>query len=160
MINNEKVEMSMAKGMLFKFRIENNEITLNCSPVSGKEVVRFNGQIVSEAKNYKTQSNHSFNIGDDVYLLRLGVTSLLKGASECTLIKNEKIVSTYKIKYEKYKGSFIARIYPALILGIMLGVIYPYKILSMQWMIIIFIVGILIVGRLRKGNWEFEEIDV
>ncbi len=157
MINNEKVEMSLTKGMLFKFQIESDEITLNCSPVSGKEVVKFNGEIVSEEQNHKTKSKHSFNINGNDYLIQLEVTSLLKGSSECTLIKNSKIISTYKIKYEKYKGSFIAKNYPMLIFGIILGVIYPYKIVPMQWMIIIFIIGVLVFSQLRKGSWEFEE---
>ncbi len=41
-----KVEVSAKSGMHFKFYSDDVEVTYYCSPVSGKEVVKVNGEIV------------------------------------------------------------------------------------------------------------------
>ncbi len=57
-----KVEVSAKSGMHFKFYSDDVEVTYYCSPVSGKEVVKVNGEIVSEAQNFKFSSTHEFEI--------------------------------------------------------------------------------------------------
>ncbi len=62
MILNENVEISVQKGMSFRFEDEDIEIIYKCSSLSGKERVEVNGRLVSKSKNFKTRSIHSFTI--------------------------------------------------------------------------------------------------
>lgn len=155
MVLNENVEISVQKGMSFRFRDADNEIIYKCSSISEKEKVEVNGRLISEAKNFTTRSNHTFFVDGVEYLIQLVAKSLLKGPYECSLSKNRVVLKTYKLKYIRATRRFWVRRFSS-ILGIAVGMAYIANFITLGVVVVIIAIGSLVIGVWNKGHWACE----
>lgn len=82
------------KGYNFYFNLNNHEIHVYGSSLSGKEIIYVDGEIVCEKRSLLTTSNLEFILDGDKIEVELNVVSLLKSEMHCVLIKNDVHVET------------------------------------------------------------------
>ena len=86
-----KVEyISPTKGYWFYFQDGEDEIAVFGSGWSGKEIVYFNDNPVSESRNMKFKSIHEFTANGKHYRIVYEVVSMLKGQVKCKLFINDE----------------------------------------------------------------------
>ncbi len=112
------------KGYIFLFTDGNDEIEIHGSALSGKEVVYYNEEIVSEKRSFGITSHHLFNRGDNNYKVTFTITSLLRGAIECSLYKNGELIG--QEEQTMYQGSGI-KLIGLIIIFLAFGVIVGYS---------------------------------
>ncbi len=156
MIINESVEISVQKGMFFRFKDGDIEILYKCSSFSGKERVEVNGRLISEAKNFKKHSMHSFTVDGVKYSLQLLAKNLLQGDMECSLNKNGSLFQAYKLKYVKSSKSFWIRALPSIICGLFFGIAYGIDVMTLWVLVITVGISISVIGFWNRGQWECE----
>ena len=85
-IEDERMEnVSITKGYWFYFQDGDNEIAVFGSGWSGKEVVYFNDNPVSEDRNIRFVSTHEFTKNSKQYKIVYEVVSMLTGEVKCQL---------------------------------------------------------------------------
>lgn len=88
--------VSLKGGYWFYFQDGDDEIAIFGSGWSGKEIVYFNDNPVSEARNLKFISNHEFSKGGKDYRIVYKVESMWRGEVHCSLYINDKLHDTQK----------------------------------------------------------------
>ncbi len=87
----DKVELvSPMKGYWFYFQDGDDEIAVFGSGWSGKEIVYFNDNPVSECRNVKFKSTHEFVANEKNYRVVYEVVGMLKGHVKCSLYINDR----------------------------------------------------------------------
>ncbi len=115
------------KGYVFLFADGNDEIEIHGSAISGKETVYYNEEIVSEKRSFGITSHHLFNRGGNDYKVTFTVTSLLRGAIECSLYRNGKLIG--QEEQIMYQGSGV-KLIGLMVVFLVLGVIVGYSSVS------------------------------
>ena len=154
-----KVEVSAKSGMHFKFYSDDVEVTYYCSPVSGKEVVKVNGEIVSEAQNFKFSSTHQFEINGNPAKIRLKAHGLTKNVTLCEFFVADELVKAYKLTYgTKGKVPLMAQLVISVIAAAV-GWFFAAQFLS-SWLAFAIMIALLglAVFKFEKPSRECEEV--
>ena len=85
-----KDEVSFLRGNRYVFSYQHNRIEFWASSFTGKEVVKVNGKVVSEARSYRKRVQHRLSIGGQPLVLEWRIDSLLKGPIFCTLYTEDR----------------------------------------------------------------------
>lgn len=85
--------------VFFKYEDEDISLVACGSRRSGKEWVTANGDVVSEKRNMRRNSIHSFEYGDHAYVVKYSVQSILKGVLRCEISKDKNVVKKYEATY-------------------------------------------------------------
>lgn len=159
MTENENVEVSMKKGMLFKFHYKNKLITYDCSPLSGKEIVKVDGDIVSESKNYKMSSSHEFSIDGKPAKIDLTLKGFTKNITICEFFVEAQRINAYKLTYgTKGKIPLMAQ-FITLAVAMMIGWFFAAQAID-EWLAftIAIILGVAVMFKFEKPNWTCEDL--
>lgn len=164
MKNNDNIKISAIRRSFIKFYDDDKEIVFYFSPITGKEWVTLDGEVVSEARKYKLISVHEFKEGEDHYLLELDTASLLYQASiECSLFKNQVMLNKYKLWYGSTEDTTSAWVTGLSVIALILVCLYIYTLeLVPNWMLIVFgALAAMQIFRESAGTWlhEFESGD-
>jgi hypothetical protein len=127
-MKNEKA-FSVFKGFSFVFTEGEDQIVAWFSAFSGKEKVFVNGTLVSEQRNYSTNSTNTFSVGNNSYSTNLLIKSLFKGPFICTLFKNGREHKRQKLIFPTHannKKSFFLHFLIFLFVGILFGFAHNY----------------------------------
>lgn len=84
-----KDEVSFLGGCRYLFSYQRHRIELWTSNFTGKEVVKVNGNIVSQARSYRKNNKHCFIVNGQPLVLEIRIDSLLKGPLYCTLLTQD-----------------------------------------------------------------------
>ena len=84
--------VSVMNGYWFYFQDGDDEIAIFGSGWSGKEIVYFNDNPVSEARNYRFTSEHTFTKRSKRYKVVYRVVSMLTGEVKCELYIDDELV--------------------------------------------------------------------
>lgn len=156
---NENVEVSIKKGMLFKFYYNNRLITYDCSPVSGKEVVMIDGEVISESKSYKMSSSHEFVLDGKAAKINLSLKGFTKNVTICEFFVAGELINAYQLTYGS-KGNIplMARII-MLIIAATIGWFYAAQVID-EWLAfaIAIIPSVAIMFKFEKPNWTCEDL--
>lgn len=134
---NEKSTLNKADVCVY-FEHQQNEIIFKFSTWSGKEEVFVNNELVSSARNWRTQSHHTFSINGTHYKLSLslnGFKNLLIGRTEIVLMANGQVVDqdtycfTTSAKNNPKKAAWV--LIPSFILGGIAGFFVSMYLLSL-----------------------------
>ena len=88
------------KGYEFDFIESDNKIHCWGAGLSGREIIKVNGNIVSEKRNMTNRhSLHSFTIGKHKYEVEFNVVSMMTGELHCILIKDDLHIETQKMAH-------------------------------------------------------------
>lgn len=160
----KKTQLSLINGTWFVFEDEGHLIALSLSTFTGKEKIYFDGEIVTEGRNYSMRSVHQFRKNGIDYRLSFLIPKLFRGTIECTLEKDGNILKKIVTKpREKVKPTKL-KIVLFLGLGILLGVVLAYfsHYLKIQlWVMFVFMfVIVYFVSAIRAWrNTKVEEIE-
>ena len=156
----KNVDVSIRKGAIFKFKVDEKEVVYTCAPLSGKEKVTIDGVIVSEGQNFKLSSTHYFSVNDKDYSVEFRSKSLINGDAECRLFTEDSLVNGYKLSYIKpAKRSLLFKSLP-LIGGVCIGIAYSIRLIPVWLAAAMLIVGIAIHVSKDIGKWTCDEISV
>ena len=145
---------SIYKGIWFVFNDNENTIKVWVSGTSGKEKVYLNDTLVSEKRNLKMNSQHTFSDSNQTnYEVKTINTNIMKGVLECHLNKIGDIIKKYECRFD-LKGfvntkSLITLIGGAIIIGVLKGLGYISE-LTMIILLIILITFNFIVFKPKK----------
>ncbi len=120
---------SFLNGYSFTFTEGDDQIVAWFSAFSGKEKVFVNGALISEQRNYSTDSTNTFTIGENSYSTNLLVKNIFKGPFVCTLFKNGKEHKRKKLIFPtptKNKKSFFLYLVFFIFIGILFGFAHNY----------------------------------
>ncbi|TQV88524.1 hypothetical protein [Aliikangiella coralliicola] len=92
-------KVTIRNGYWFYFMDGEHQIVFHGCGYSGKESVYFDNELVSETRNFRTRSEHSFEQLGQNYSLTFRVTSLIKGEVICELYKNGEFHSDQNKAY-------------------------------------------------------------
>lgn len=145
---NSYEEFGFFKGYTFVFCEGNNIIKAWFSCLSGLEKVYVNDSLVSEQRNYKTDSENTFNVGKDTYASKFSTESILKGPFVCDLHKNGQLIKRQKLIFPATKKTRFKGIY-GFLFCILLGVIFGFSMAFFKlptWSVYVFLVFIFIIS--------------
>jgi hypothetical protein len=155
LVNDENVSVGYSKGMRFVFRDEDNVIEAEYSPISGKELVRCNDQIVSTSRSLKLKTSHDFKSSNShEYRIELKSESIAKGELKCSLYKDQKLVQEYKL-YRNRPNQWPVRI-ALIFVSIAIAIISSYFSLNVWLVGLASIPFVLFALWLKKTTWEYE----
>ncbi|MGS0496788.1 hypothetical protein ACU8V4_06090 [Pseudoalteromonas mariniglutinosa] len=156
---NENVQVSASKGMHFKFYFNNKQITYDCSPVSGKEIVKIDGEIVSESKNYRFKSCHEFRVDNKTAKIKLQAKGLTKNITTCEFLVADKVVKAYQLTYgTQGKVPLMLHVLIAVIAAA-IGWFYASQVIS-SWLAFggALLLVALVLFKFEKPVWTCEEL--
>lgn len=145
---------SIFKGIWFVFNDNENTIKVWGSGTSGKEKVYLNDKLVSEKRNLKMNSQHTFSDSNQTnYVVKTINTNIMKGVLECQLYKNGEVLKKYECRFD-LKGfanakSLLTLIGGAMIIGVLMGLGYITE-LTMFILLIILVTFNFIVFKPKK----------
>jgi len=114
--------MNFKDGYYYYFDDEGDEIVARCSSWSGMETIYINGEKVSQHRNLGFNSKHKFAHGGSHYQVIFIVSGMMKGALECLLLKDDRLIGNEYVALSTRKGNKWIGIGMAL-LGFALGVV-------------------------------------
>lgn len=154
-----KKAFSFTKGYTFRFEDNGHVIEHWNSAFSGSEKVYVNGELVASQRNLSKDSNTSFSIGANTYVLNLKVTSIQKGPFVCTLSKNGLPYQQQRLIFSKDSAetsasSITGKLLFFVVLGAMFGLVRVYWQLPMVFSILFFALLFMIVFiyQLKHGK--------
>lgn len=120
---------SIYKGIWFVFNDNENTIKVWGSGTSGKEKVYLNDTLVSEKRNLKMNSQHTFSDSNQTnYEVKNINTNIMKGILECHLYKNGEVLKKYECRFDIKRmlntKSLLTLFGGATIIGVMTGLGY------------------------------------
>lgn len=124
---------SLNNGFWFYFKDELQKITAFSSTGSGKEIVFYGEDVVSEKRSFWIRNRHSFSIGKHSYELDFVVVSLLTGKVECVLYKNGVLLERQTKAYQPFKEKFGKGMWIAIFAGVVCGLPFGFYISSLIW---------------------------
>ncbi len=135
-INTDGITVSMSKGIKANFRLGEHFIEYWGSAYSGKEVLKVDGELIAESRNFKTKSVHEFNIDGKACQLTISVTLFRKFSSVISLECESKLVNSYQLTYGKTrKIAWYLKAIPFLLAGV-LGWCFAADILTLLELVI------------------------
>ncbi|MBN7819784.1 hypothetical protein [Bowmanella yangjiangensis] len=153
----ENVECSVKNGMNFTFFDEGKMIIFKGSSFTGREIVTLDGEVVSDQKSYRRNSIHNFEHAGKNYQIQLVANSIVKGDIDCHFSVNDKIVTSYKLNYEKKKKNSVALFLVIFFGGGLIGFNWSAGHLP-TWALVLFICLASLWGGLsNKGRWVCHE---
>jgi hypothetical protein len=149
-----KSEASLKKGNWFIYNDGMNAIQVWGSNLNGKEKIYLNNELVSEQRSVKMQSSHNFKDNDGQhYEVKFKTESLLKGALECTIKKEDTVLKVFKTRYIKGKNFTLKRFLILILASAIFGfTIATYKL--PDFTLIIFLLLVLIIHFKTRDNGE------
>lgn len=159
MTTNENVEVSVNKGMLFKFNFNNKLITYDCSPVSGKEVVMIDGEVVSESKNYKMSTSHEFVLDGQAAKINLSLKGFTKNVTVCEFFVAGELINAYQLTYGTKGNIPLMAKFITLTVAAMVGWFYAAQVID-TWLAIaiVLIPSVAIMFKFEQPNWTCEDL--
>ncbi len=137
------------------FRDSDNVIEAEFSPISGKELVRCNDQIVSTSQSLKLKTSHDFkSLKSHDYRIELKSESVAKGKLKCSLYRDQKLVQEYKL-YRNQPSQWPVRI-ALIFIGIVIGVTSSYFKLNVWLVGLACIPFVLFALWHNRATWEYE----
>lgn len=88
------------RGYWFVFHEDGHTFAHWAGPVTGKEEVYLDGQLVSESRKFSLTSSHTVQTAQALYSLSLRSLSVSSAAVECTLSKNNTPLARSVARYE------------------------------------------------------------
>jgi hypothetical protein len=117
----DNVEMSV-RGNTFKFRDGDIAIVYRQAPLSGRETVEVDGALVSDTRNLGLSSMHEFQIGTTQYRILFSAKTVRRGPWECSLTREDALVTMYRVMRGKPERSFAERLGIPMVVGGAAGV--------------------------------------
>lgn len=102
----------------FNFRFEHNGHTITASgnSMTGNEVVRVDGNLMSEQRVIAKRSEHNFELDGVEYKIRFIVTGSFFCEVTCELIKNDEVIDSQHLRSIETKSDLIKMV--ALLFGL------------------------------------------
>jgi hypothetical protein len=88
------------RGYWFIFHEDGHTFAHWAGPVTGKEEVYLDGQLVSESRKFSLKSSHTIQTAQALYSMSLRSPSISSAAVECTLSKNNTPLAQSIARYE------------------------------------------------------------
>ncbi len=135
-----------------------NVIQIWCSNWNGKEKVYLNGELKSDQRNLKSQNDVDFvDDSGQKYLVKIEA-QVRKRLIFCTILKDQKEIKSYKIKYYLGKKLVTQKLIAILVFGGTFGVIQAmYKLPKYShWVFIAIFVAVLMLIR-PKTQFDITE---
>ncbi|MEQ8289954.1 MAG: hypothetical protein RIB78_09535 [Gammaproteobacteria bacterium] len=107
------------KGYDFRFDFNGLSFRAGGSPLSGKEYVYVDGELISSQRSISTLSTHEFAIHSDHYRLELEVLDKSKGELACRLYCDDKLVKLFAARPKRLfitKPLFAISVFVALLI--------------------------------------------
>lgn len=141
---NPDANISLIRGLRFRFILEGKELLYFVSAWSGKESIVYDGEEISTLQSYKKKTIHNFVIDDVAYKMTYTVNSSSKVGWHCCLFRNERMVKCFDLYFDDL--SFTKKLLYGATLGILVLFIPKYL-----WFIWIPLIGV-VSFRLVLGN--------
>lgn len=88
-------------GLTTYFDVGDHVIEVFLSSISGREVVRVDGQEVSSRRNWRYRSSHAFELDGARYRVEVTIISLLKGQARIDLYKDDAYLDHDEIDWKQ-----------------------------------------------------------
>lgn len=155
MVSNEPADVSLLRGLCFRFQVSGRELVYWVSALSGMERVTLGGALVAESRSLKGTSKHELRIDEVAHTVHLKLVSLTQGQIVCWLDRRGELVTEYTMRCVKPQRSRREKLLPPVLLGAVSGAAY------VGGLSVIFVVGGLVivtaVAMLRaRGRWQCE----
>ncbi|WP_462168837.1 hypothetical protein [Pseudoalteromonas lipolytica] len=95
----ENVKASLMKGITAQFTLGKHVIEYWGSAYTGKETLKVDGELIKEARSFKTSSCHEFDIGGKACKLDVIVKPFRKSTAVISLMCDGVLEQSYQLKY-------------------------------------------------------------
>ncbi|WCE32078.1 hypothetical protein [Vibrio sp. SCSIO 43137] len=123
------------KGYKFLFSHLEYEIQAIGS-LSGKELIKVNGEALSEKFRYTLNSTHEFQIGEDAFKVDFKMISLMRGVVACRLSIDGQVIKILQadpqISHKKLMAFYVAQVVGSIFLSPQVSAVVIYNLMMIM----------------------------
>lgn len=157
-MNTDGITVSMSKGIKANFKLGEHLIEYWGSAYSGKEVLKVDGELIAESRNFKTKSVHEFNIDGKSCQLCLRVRPFFKFSAVISLECEGELVQRFQLTYGNTRKVAWYFRYLDILAFFILGWVFMAEVISLNELILL-AGAILIFSEIvfKNHGWIIEE---